>query len=48
MILVSWATGPKAASANQKTLLIKGRKIKRAGNAQGKHKFIHGGLARQW
>jgi hypothetical protein len=43
---VSWATGPKAASANQKKLLTKGRKIKRAGNAQRKHKFHpHSALA---
>jgi hypothetical protein len=39
-ILVSRATGPKADSASQKTLLTKGRKINRAGNAQRKHKFI--------
>jgi hypothetical protein len=37
-ILVSWATGPKAASANQKTLLRKRPKIKRAGNARRKDK----------
>jgi len=43
---VSWAIDPKTDSANQKTLLTKGRKIKRAGNAQRKHKVHpHSALA---
>jgi hypothetical protein len=41
-----WATGPKAASANQKTLLTKGQKKERAGNAQREHKiYPHSALA---
>jgi predicted RNase H-like nuclease len=45
-ILVSWATGPKAASANQKGAAYKRPKIKRAGNAQREHKvYPHSALA---
>jgi hypothetical protein len=39
-ILVSWATGPKAHSANQKEAAYKRPKIKRAGNAQRKQ-IVH-------
>jgi hypothetical protein len=39
-LLVSWATGPKAQSANQKEAAYKRPKIKRAGNTQRKH-IVH-------